>query len=84
MVGDNDLRLQAATSYVSTLVARKVDLGMVLASVSSGPQYGSPGSNSLSPEDELARRNNQTRSLQNFQNNMTDLTINQMRAMNNH
>ena len=82
MVSDNDLRLHAATSYVTTLVARKVDLGMVLASVSSGPQYASPGNaGSLSPEDELARRNNQTRSLQTYSTNSAMSTIDLMHAM---
>jgi len=81
-VDDNDPRVQAAVSYVQALAARQIDLGSVLASVSSGPQYGSPGSARQSPAGGSASGYyNQTDSLRRFSTTMSNSTIDLMHAM---
>ena len=82
MVADSDPRLDTANSYVQELAARRIDLGPVIAPYSTYPQSAYPAIGaSPSPQAELQRHYDQARSLQRFQNNMTDLTIDQMRAM---
>ena len=75
-VADTDPRLRVALNYVYQLAVARVDLGRSLG-------YAPPsGASSASASDQLQRSFDQAESLQRFNNNMTNLTINQMNAIN--
>ena len=80
-VADNDRRVQIADGYVQGMAARRTDLSWVMAYAYPGPQSVPAASSGASPADQLQRSFEQSRSLQQFQNNMTVLTTDLMHAM---